>query len=55
MFMTFISINGKEIRMKTPFCKKTHLCKYFGIPMVHKTGRVLNVMREMYEMYENQS
>lgn len=47
--MTFTSVNGKEIRIKTPFCKGIEIGKYFGIPMVHKRGRVLNVMKEMCE------
>lgn len=49
MFVILIFINGKEIRVKILFCKEKELCKYFGMFMVYKRGRVLNVMREMCE------
>lgn len=47
MLMTFTSINGKDIS-ENPILQR-EICKYFGMPMVHKRGRTLKVMREMCE------
>lgn len=47
MLMRFTSINGKGIS-EHPILQK-EICKYFGMPMVHKRGRILKVMRDMCE------